>query len=93
MVGCGEGEPRAPCLQRQDEQGRPAPDRVLEPGDEVVALALAQPPVQIRDLAAETGTEVSAQQVAELGILREQQRLLPRGKHLLEDLLHARQLA
>jgi hypothetical protein len=36
---------------------------------------------------------VSAQQVAELGILGEQQRLLTRGEHLLEGLLNARQLA
>ena len=92
VVGCGKGEPRTPCLQRQHEQGRPAPSRVLEPGDEVVPLTLAQPSVQVPDLAAESGTEVSAQQVAELGILREQQRLLPRGEHLIEGLLHARQL-
>src|SRR5665811_2503492 len=79
VVGCSQGEPRTPCLQGQHEQGRPVTSRVLEPGDQSVPLTLVQPPVQVPDLAAEPGTEVSAQQVSELGILGEQQRLLPRG--------------
>ena len=55
--------------------------------------ALATPPCRNSHLAAEPGRQVGAQHPAELGVLGEQQRLLPGREHLLEDLLQPGQLA
>ena len=80
-----------PGLQRQQEQGGLI--QRSEPGHHRVPLLLRRAAVQEEHRAAEPGGQVRLQHPAELGVLREAQRLVALGHDLVADLLEPGQLA
>ena len=91
VLGGGQRDPGAARRAARAGTTR-GPLRLWNRSTIVVAGLPADPAVQPRDLGVEAGGEVRGEHVAERRVLREQQRLVPRGEHLGEDLLEPRDL-
>ncbi len=88
VVSVGEVQPHAAGLQREDKQARPLGG--LEAPHHAVAILGRRAAVQKQRLAKQPLREVLLEQRAHLGELREDQRPVVGGQHLLQHLVQAR---